>query len=149
MSRLFLGLYGSEFEPTGNLFGLRCGQMRTRRVVHNGGWYNRNGEKLGWGDLSNEDLRQIATGLEGGEVFIVLPETESFWKFVKPAFHGPTGSLSTPTAEEAHPGKEYVSEHAILVVTRNQIYLMGHRHLETGWKYLTREELVEMIRDVS
>jgi len=32
--------------------GLREGVIRCREEVHNGGWYNTLGEKLGWGDLT-------------------------------------------------------------------------------------------------
>ena len=74
MKRLKKGLYGHEFRHTSNLFGLGCGQMSAEggRVIKNGGWYNRSGEKLGWGDLSVEDLRRISCELEDGELFIIL-----------------------------------------------------------------------------
>ena len=52
------GSYGAK-----GLFGLRCGQLRGKQVAHNGGWYNGLGEKIGWGDLSQDDLSRIASQL--------------------------------------------------------------------------------------
>jgi hypothetical protein len=50
--------------------------MRAVRVIQNGGWYNRFGEWIGWGDLSPDDFRNIAAGLIGDERFIVLRESD-------------------------------------------------------------------------
>ena len=76
--RLTKGMFGHEFAPAqGALFGFRAGQMRSNDYVHNGGWYNKAGEKLGWGDLSEEDMVRLMQELEDGEFFIILPESAS------------------------------------------------------------------------
>lgn len=51
------------------------------KIVHNGGWYNMKGEKIGWGDLCQCDLLRIGKMVSGP--FIVLQERESFWDVPK------------------------------------------------------------------
>ena len=84
MAQLIKGMYGHEFKPTCNLFGLYCGQMRggDAKMTHNSGWYNKSGEKLGFGDLSVKDFKKISKELEKDELFIILGESDSFWNFV-------------------------------------------------------------------
>ena len=123
MSGLTAGMYGTEFDPKSHEFGLACGQMRggIDRVVHNGGWYNKAGEKLGWGDLSQKDLVRVAKSLPVGEMFIVLYEQESFINFVQnPSSVG--GSFSKVSDEESSPGQEYVADHCVYIVVPGGIY---------------------------
>jgi len=46
-------------------FGICNGQMRSCDFVHNGGWYNKSGEKIGWGDLSPSDMKIKTEGRRG------------------------------------------------------------------------------------
>lgn len=80
MERLAKGLYGTEFQPTNYLFGISCGQKRRNfeRIVQRAGWYNKVGEKLGWGDLSVADFIEMARGLDEREFFIIIPDG-IFW----------------------------------------------------------------------
>jgi hypothetical protein len=119
MNRLTKGMYGHEFAPRGGLFGLSCGQMRCPDVVHNGGWYNHLGEKLGWGDLSPDDLNRIAAELKDDEVFIILGEYQSHWDFVKQFDSQKRVQRAEPTAEA--PGTDYVADKCFLVITRGRI----------------------------
>ena len=92
--------------PQGTKFGLHNGQCRGNDMVHNGGWYNQKGEKLGWGDLSPDDAINLMMCLLPGEVFVVLPESASFWDFVtKPGLLG-SNAQTKPDIEA--PGQEYV-----------------------------------------
>lgn len=116
MARLTKGLYGHQFGPTSNLFGLHCGQIRGKDFVHNGGWYNRLGEKLGWGDLSTDDFFRIRRELEEGEMFIILGESDSFWNFVtRPGLLG-HNAVTKPDVEA--PGVDYVAEKARYIITK-------------------------------
>lgn len=103
--------------------GLVQGQMRSRpdKLTHNSGWYNRAGEKVGWGDLSFTDINRIISDLEEDEVFIILAESDSFWEFVT---HnpGPTGDFATTDAKEQCPGLEYLVERAIYFVTKDGLH---------------------------
>jgi hypothetical protein len=74
MVQLTKGMYGTEFNRTSSLFGLRCGQMSRgqSKITHNSGWYNKSGEKLGWGDLSLKHFKRIADEIAEDELFIVL-----------------------------------------------------------------------------
>lgn len=74
------GIYGEEFRPKVGPFGFRCGQMRANRVVHNGNWYNKKGEKIGWGDLSEDDLQTISLQIDDNELFVILGEHDGFWR---------------------------------------------------------------------
>lgn len=122
MSRLTKGLYGTQFRRSSTtLFGLACGQMRGGELVHNGGWYNAKGEKIGWGDLDNRDFQRLQRELEDGELFIVLGESDSFWNFVK---HNPatTGADCKTSEEEAAPGPEYVADKCRHIFTKRHAY---------------------------
>lgn len=105
-------------------FGITTGQIRSHsggELVHNGGWYDISGAKVGWGDLTEDDLRRISAELREGEKFIVLGEQDSFWKFVRRP--GPIGALAdVDTATEQNPGLDHVRECARWVVVPGQIY---------------------------
>lgn len=106
------GMYGSEFNKSPiPYYNLRCGQMRTNDLVHNGGWYNNKGEKLGWGDLSSDDLIHLSNTLLEGEVFYILPEGASYWKFVE-TYEKKSEPLLTMEA----PGIEYVQQNCRWVI---------------------------------
>lgn len=123
MTQLTKGMYGSQFANASSLFDLRCGQMRGRdRMTHNSGWYNKAGEKLGWGDLSAKDLRRISREIETGELFIVLGEQDSFWNFV--THYGAIGSMCRTKPEEQAPGADYVAEKCQFIVARGRICLV-------------------------
>lgn len=132
--KLVKGMYGHEFgaRDAGVLFGFHAGQMRAHDFVHNGGWYNGLGEKLGWGDLDPSDFLKIKNGIDKGEVFIILPERASFWNFVTDN-PGPIGACARtqPTAEA--PGIDYVIEHAMYMIDcRNVFVVSDYRTGEVG-----------------
>lgn len=107
------------------LFGLINEQTRVReiRIAKNSGWYNKLGEKLGWGDLSNKDFLRIFSGLDANELFIVLSETDSYWNFVKfTKIHGYDDTKMVTDPRVHAPGIDYVAEHAMYVIVRNDMY---------------------------
>jgi len=113
-------MYGTEFDGTRGLFGLRCGQIRGGEIAHNGGWYNHRGEKLGWGDLAAVDFGRISRELMPDELFIVLGEQNSFWEFVEKI--GAIGSQCTTTPTIEAPGVEYVTERAMYIISPGKCY---------------------------
>ena len=109
MTQLTKGMFGTVGKPKVGLFGLETGQVgRIGEVVaEKSGWYNTRGERLGSGDLTAIDMLRISTEIEPNELFIVLDEHDSFWKF------------TTDTKERRDvsvPGPEYVVEHALYVI---------------------------------
>lgn len=99
------------------LFGLSQGQIRGNDFVHNGGWYNNKGEKIGWGDLSPNDIVNIAFGLEGDEQFYILPESSSYWNFTKV-----NSDLShNVNKDESAPGVEYVKAKARYLIEAGKV----------------------------
>jgi hypothetical protein len=122
--QLTKGMYGTEFNQTSGLFGLRCGQMRNIGT-HNSGWYNRAGEKIGFGDLTVGDFERIASELEDNDMFIVLKEDDSFWNFVtKP---GLVGSMASTSPDVQAPGVDYVAEHAQYAIVASEMYVIDKR----------------------
>lgn len=119
MSRLVQGMYSNPARQ--ELFGLHAGQIRYRRdLVHNGGWYNEHGEKLGWGDLSAKDMNRISAELENDELFIVLDEASSYWNFVTFSKRRPR-MLSVSEAEQS-PGIEYLATKWRYIIAPGTVY---------------------------
>lgn len=119
-------------------FGLTSSQMRSRddKLAHNGGWYNRDAVKLGWGDLSVQDFVRIAAELPDGELFIVLDETSSHWKFVEGL-----------DLDELSPGQKYIADHCMYIISHGRFYRTPERGREGGLTFeaLTREQINALI----
>jgi hypothetical protein len=146
------GMFGEQFKPQSPAFGIRCGQMRGNDFVHNGGWYNRQGEKLGWGDLSHDDLRNLRDQLDEGQLFIILGESDSFWNFVTEI--GVIGSMCAVKPDINAPGPAYVAEHARFIIAHGRLILVDRwaSHANRTWEHdglkfevLTAEEAKRMI----
>lgn len=126
--------------------GFKEGQMRgwgAKKIGHNCGWYNREGAKLGWGDLSKEDLDKVAAALPAGELLVVLGEQASFWKFVTRV--GVIGDLCEKTAAEAAPGVDYIAEHALFIVRSGEWRTVCDREI-AGTPTWTHEEAETIIK---
>jgi hypothetical protein len=48
------------------------------KLAHNGRWYNKSGESLGWGDICTCDLRRIADEMDPTDVFYILSEHDAY-----------------------------------------------------------------------
>lgn len=130
---VFIGrLTSGAFDANGEVskeFNLTSGQQRNhdqRLLMHNCSWYNRRGEKLGWGDLTTVDFRVIAGQLSVGEMFIILSELDSYWmhprtKMSKPG-QKPLSMLSVP----------YLREHVKQIIVPNRIYRVAAAHQYWG-----------------
>ncbi len=131
MAQLTKGMYGSQFERVSSLFGLSCGQIRGKDFVHNGGWYNKQGEKLGWGDLAVEDFQKIRRELEDGELFIILGEKDSFWNFTTtPGLLGHNCGTK-PTIEA--PGVDYVAAKARFIINKEGYHFVDDYSRKEEW----------------
>ncbi len=123
--RLFPGVFGEEFDHIEGPFGLSTGQMRVAgKITHNSGWYNSNGEKLGFGDLSTGDFRRIAAELEENEAFVILYEGDSLWHFGE-TNPGTIGSMVKTRPKEIMPGIGYVAQHCGFIIRKGVIYSVG------------------------
>lgn len=103
---------------------LKSSQMRSNDLVHNGGWYNREGQKLGWGDLSPRDLMYIAEVLKSDEILIVLGEHDSHWNFVTFADDSKGMPWKLGTEKEHQPLLEYVLLKARWVIVPGEVFKM-------------------------
>jgi hypothetical protein len=152
MTELKKGMYEyiSSKKPS-KLFGIVYGQTRPRfcRLAKNAGWYNKNGEKLGFGDLSSQDLNNISQDIKENELFIVLNESDASWYFT------PTGKgAKKPKLKEDSPGKDYVSNHCYFLVTRKKVFYVSDvykaKHFvrnKVKIYVLSREEAKKLIYD--
>ena len=115
-------------------FGIATGQKRSQsggELIHNGGWYDASGTKIGWGDLAECDLQKAASELKDGEKLIILGEQDSFWNFVKrPGIIGAMADVDTPT--EQNPGMDYIKENARWIVVPGKIYNISRYGRELG-----------------
>ena len=155
--RLTKGCFGHQFKSNilrGFEF-LRCGQMRRKETFgHNAGWYNKLGEKIGWGDLNKEDVVQLTKTLQDGELFITLGEQDSFWNFVTKI--GVIGSMCATKEEEKEPGPYYVAEKARFVITNKGVFTAKSDYDDGRVDYeiegikikrITREEILRMMSE--
>jgi len=119
--------------------GCHDGQIRSDDTVHNGGWYNLAGEKIGWGDLSKEDLTRLAKNLD--DTLIILSEHDSFWTFVTKN-PGPTGAFSSTSEKEKNPGLEYLWQKARYIVQDKQILFVSDydKQYQDYTRRITREK---------
>ena len=90
-------------------FDIHQGQMRRNPAILDGYWFNHRGERLGWGDLTPDDMYQISRHLDQGEVFLVLSENEGFIEI-------PQG------ADVTRLSPDYVASKALFVITRGEVY---------------------------
>ncbi len=124
---------------------LREGAIRAKEVVHNGGWYNSLGEKLGWGDLDEKDFPNIQQHLQEGELFVVLPERASFWDFV--THHSAIGgSFCKTDPKEQNPGQDYLIEHAYYIITKTDVWRVSIASAYSGCSKMSGEEIANLIR---
>jgi hypothetical protein len=96
-------LDGQTFHESSTLFGLQNGRIcEFERVLHDARWYNRYGEKLGWGDLVPEDFERIASGLKSDELFIILRKVDMY-----------RDSYVRAGSDEDHPPLEYLLRESV------------------------------------
>jgi len=106
--------------------GLRTDQMRRQEVFHNGGWYNQESQKIGYGDLSDEDIKRLTRLLQEGEYLIVLHEYPSRWNF-KENYAFLYGAEGDPES----PGGPYLLTFAAAVVAPGKYHKEGEYKFDT------------------
>ena len=129
MSRLVKGLFVGHSNIVG-LFGLLLSNLRHHEVIHNGGWYNAAGEKLGWGDLNRGDLRRIVEELQDDEVFVVLYEDDSTGVADHIEKLAKRGVKTTMTRDV--PGVDYVASKCTLILTKGNAYFVKRSVTDTA-----------------
>lgn len=107
-------MYGTEINSIRGPFGLRSGQMSGGggKIQHNAGWFNRQGQLLGWGDMGPSDFTAIAAELPQDEVFVVLDEEA--WRF-------------NGKEDYEEQGTDHVVAHADMIVRNGRCYIVD-RH---------------------
>jgi len=109
MSLLVKGVYGLETNPKKTPFGLLNHQFRLDGLLNNAGWFNKYGEKLGYGDITIADLKKVSASIPKDELFIILPEFETSW--------------SMPSSlDSSAPGLDYVTQNCSWCILSNTIY---------------------------
>lgn len=72
-------IYGFETNPKKTPFGLMNNQIRGNGIIQSAGWFNINGERLGGGDLTLQDMQNISQNISLSESFFVLTEVDAGW----------------------------------------------------------------------
>lgn len=117
LTRGMFGMGDARVDPriARALFGFSSGHCTSPDLIHNGGWHNKAGEWLGWGDLSPKDLRHLMEILEEGEMFVVLYESD------RPKVQGQPDT--TP---------KYLATKAAYLVVKGDLYYVDHHGCNTG-----------------
>ncbi len=138
------GIYPEFSNGERQRFGLRGGQIEYfGRVIKDAGWYNKDGQKLGFGDLSAFHLARIACEIDEEEAFIVMKRDLSFDAFIEKP--GLTGGLTKHGAElealsetredsslgellgvkdefaEVYPGLAYVALNGAIAISKDKL----------------------------
>lgn len=128
--------------------GCREGQMRgIGHRVHNGGWYNAAGQKIGWGDLDDKDLERLAENMPRNGVLFILGEHDSFWKFVT-YNPGICGDLCQTSADEKTPGTDYMLDKAMIVIVADRWYWVdrwGYDTAKNDQHAISEEKMRELV----
>jgi hypothetical protein len=127
-------MYGTEFNSIKGPFGLKCGQIRGDVIFRNVGWYNKSGERLGWGDLSIEDVEKIVRDIPEGEIFVIMTEQDAYWNLIK------------TERDLDKPGKDYVLERARLIFARGKFYCPDYKNQYGSDSYEIRGIVFEILR---
>jgi hypothetical protein len=96
-------MYGLETDPKKTLFNLINNQIRDDSIINNAGWYDKDGNRLGCGDISYLDIKKISASLQNDEEFIVLTEANSIWNL--PSY-----------LDRSCPGRDYVIQNATFYI---------------------------------
>jgi len=97
------------------------GNCVAQDTVHNGGWYDLRGVKIGWGDLSPTNLVALCEKIGDDDALLILHESDSFFKFVES--YGVNGATCVVDADgEKHPGIDYVMSRLAFVVHDHQLF---------------------------
>lgn len=110
--RLTKGMFA---DPACNTFGLKYGQIKNNEVIRNAVWFNFNGDRLGSGDLTIDDMNNILSELDEAELFVVLSEQSAHW-------HLPS------SLNPSSPGREYVMANVKWAVSRFYVYKVDDAH---------------------
>jgi hypothetical protein len=106
-------MFENDVRPARAAYGLYSGQTRGEEFLRNVGWYNSAGERLGWGDLSRDDIRRLMSELPANQYFVILGEVDAYWNFMRRATAERTAGLDIEA-----PGIEYLIEFARYAVTK-------------------------------
>lgn len=117
-SQLTLALYEKGPSCPAGLFGLTCGQQRKTSFVKDGGWYNQDAERLGWGDLSVPDLQTIRDEISTHELFMVMTGANLRLIWGKPV----TEEIFLRVEKYSLCG--YVHEKVFIIIARDQLFLV-------------------------
>ncbi len=94
--------------------------------VHNAGWYDETGKRIGFGDISLRNLVAVANGLKDNERFIVLCEEDAtserkYYTWLDTHPKEPVGVLVH------HPGMGYLAAHCLFIVCPGALFTLNTR----------------------
>lgn len=96
-----------------HLFDIHNEQIRSKNLVQNAGWFNRLGERLGQGDLSNVDVKKIQCEIAAQEIFILISAEDTI-----------------PNVD--FPGVDYVTKKARYIISKSALYLIDGYYFKEG-----------------
>lgn len=120
-NRLVKGMYvwkGKKKPST--LFDISYGAVMPRdfRFAKNAGWYNKEGEELGFGDLSPQNIEKLKNELLPDELFIILYEEDSWERTINEAHKKNPKKIGNGKT----PGPLYVAARAWIIVAPKVVY---------------------------
>lgn len=91
---------------------LRDGQYGRDDFFHNAGWYNKEGVRIGYGDIRTDQFKALPEVLPQNEIFFILSERDS--------------SIDLPMGRsQEEPGISYVLAKALALATPLGVYVIS------------------------
>ncbi len=142
--QLTKGLYmGSK--PS-DLFGLIPVKAQEKeRILFNCSWFNKNGEKLGHGDLTKRNFIDIQKGIKNTDIFVICGEGSSEFKGIQPKEGEKISDLAL----------KYISENAVYIIDSKNYYHIADKNYsgtlyktDLTFKVINRGEAFQLVKEL-
>ncbi len=89
-------------------------------------WYDKNGNRIGLGELSLKDLKLISENLKYDELFIIVNIDDSFWCFI--SGKKPERNLDL----DENVSKDFLYNNSIIIIAKNKMYIVDYLNRENA-----------------
>lgn len=128
-----------NFDEVLKRLDLVMGHCGNDSLAHNGGWFDKESNKIGWGDIGPREVERVKEKQLPGEIFFVVSEHDSYWDLPK-------------GLDPLKPGLDFIIEKVRFFITDNKIYRVVDddydlkHHVEPGEEPIMRKEIKKQFK---